>query len=55
MKIKIEIEFEDVNHDEIEEVEDLTLYDSIDGWIDERNEWMVEAEWPYYEMEDPEL
>lgn len=35
MKVTIEIEFNDVNYDEIEEVEDQTLYDSIDGWIDE--------------------
>lgn len=35
MKVNIEINFDEVNYDEIEEVEDLTLYDTIDEWIGE--------------------
>lgn len=43
MKVTIEIEFNDVNYDEIEEVDEITLYDTIDGWIDEKE---------YLELED---
>lgn len=44
MKVTIEIEFDDVNYDEIEEVEEQTLYDSIDGWIDEGEAEYLEQE-----------
>lgn len=45
MKINIEMNFDDVNYDEIEEVDDITLYDSIDGWIDEPRVMITEGAW----------
>lgn len=33
MRMNIDVDFDNVNYDEIEEVEDMTLYDSIDESI----------------------
>lgn len=50
IKIINELNYDEVNYNEIEEVDEITLYDSLDGWIDE--EWPIDDEVEYLKTED---